>query len=263
MSPSEVSRYFNKTTVAAAFHTEEKSVATEQLALLLREAIAASPHITFVPQYRVKEISRQGGGFRVSGQSPVNARPLEADQVVNSTWDSRAMLDQQLGINNDGLLYRLKYRTIAKLPAQLHSAPSATMVLGKYGDVVIRPDQTAYLSWYPSAMRGWSQDLEAPQHWQAACQGQVTRQESREIAQDMMDGISRWYPDIAGVEPILVDAGIIVAIGDTDIDDQESTLHQRSRVGITSIDGYHSLDAGKLTTAPMFAQMAARKVLNA
>jgi hypothetical protein len=32
-------------------------------------------------------------------------------------------------------------------------------------------------------------------------------------------------------------------------------------VGVSSSDGYHSVDPGKLTTAPLFAALAAERVL--
>jgi hypothetical protein len=37
-------------------------------------------------------------------------------------------------------------------------------------------------------------------------------------------------------------------------------LHGRTRVGVTSVDGYHSVNPGKLTTAPLFAELAAARV---
>lgn len=263
MSADEIARHFDTGTISAAFQTAERSVVTEQLAALLQTAIVESPNIEFVPNYRVETICRQNGGFQVAGHGPSGSWALDADQVVNATWDGRLELDQQMGMEAEGWLYRLKYRTIAKLPGGPDGAPSATMVLGRYGDVVIRPDGTAYLSWYPSALRGWSQAIKPPIQWQAACQGQVSPEDSKDIAKDMIEAISQWYPQLSAAEPILVDAGVIVAYGDTDIDDKTSNLHQRSQVGVTSHEGYHSLDGGKLTTAPLFAELAARRVLNA
>lgn len=58
-----------------------------------------------------------------------------------------------------------------------------------------------------------------------------------------------------------MDAGVIVAYGKTDVDDAKSGLHERTQAGVTSVDGYHSLDAGKLTTAPLFAMVAADRVM--
>ena len=63
--------------------------------------------------------------------------------------------------------------------------------------------------------------------------------------------------------PVSIDAGAIVAYGRSDVDDPDSGLHDRSRVGVLSDRGYHSVEPGKLTTAPLFAMQAADAVLAA
>ena len=64
---------------------------------------------------------------------------------------------------------------------------------------------------------------------------------------------------MAAATPIAVDAGVIFAWGATDISDRDSELHRRD-AGVESIDGYHSVNTGKLTTAPLFALDAADAV---
>jgi len=149
---------------------------------------------------------------------------------------------------------------IARLPRGAAVAPSATMVLGRYGDVVMRSDDTAYLSWYPSTMRGWSHEIRPPRSWEGPCAGNVEQGDFDAISEETINAIARWYPALASAVPTLVDAGVIVAFGATDVDDPASGLHERSRVGVTSLGGYHSLDSGKLTTAPLFAMKAAGRV---
>jgi hypothetical protein len=75
-----------------------------------------------------------------------------------------------------------------------------------------------------------------------------------------VEEIGRWMPGMADVEVMQVDAGAIVAYGQTDIDDAASGLHVRTRVGVHSQGNYHSVDPGKLTTAPLFALEAAERV---
>jgi hypothetical protein len=137
------------------------------------------------------------------------------------------------------------------------------MVLGPYGDIVIRPDATAYLSWYPAGLRGWSHELVPPKSWASACRGEVALAEAEAIAGELLQGLDGWYPGIGAAQPLLVDAGVIVAYGDSDVDDANSNLHNRSKIGVTSLDNYHSLEPGKLTTAPLFAMEAAHRVAKA
>jgi hypothetical protein len=83
---------------------------------------------------------------------------------------------------------------------------------------------------------------------------------AREIEAEILAGIGAWLPGIALCEPLIVDAGAIVAIGRSDVNDAASGLHGRSSIGVTSRGGYHSVNTGKLTTAPLFAVEAADRV---
>lgn len=261
LSSSEIASHFDPYRFQAGFATAERAVDTDRLAAALRRAIAASPRVTFLPSRHVRTVTEASGEFRLEGDGAGGPWQIVARQVVNATWERRLALDAQLGIAPpEHLLHRLKFRVIARLPAELHDAPSVTMVLGRYGDVVVRPGGTAYLSWYPAGLRGWSDAIEPPADWDPPCRGEVDPGLARAIVAEILAGLGAWYPGIARCEPTLVDAGAIVAIGRSDVDDRASALHARSRIGVTSRGGYHSVDAGKLTTAPQFAMVAADRV---
>jgi hypothetical protein len=72
--------------------------------------------------------------------------------------------------------------------------------------------------------------------------------------------MDEWFPGVANAEPLVVDAGAIVAYGHSDVDHKGSGLHDRTRIGVCSHGGWHSVDPGKLTTAPGFAVEAADRV---
>ena len=270
---------------AAAYRTAEIAVDTAQLAGLMRGALLAHPLIDFRGGHRVQSVTPDGTGFRVAGDggagrsgspefrpasrdgmgprvAPAGSWTLDARQVVNCLWEDRLRIDRTAGLEPaPGWLHRLKYRVIARLPERLRAAPSVTMVLGPYGDVVVRADGTAYLSWYPKGLRGWSHDPAPPADWAPACRGEAPADEAASVCRDILAGIDTWYPGIGASEPILVDAGAIVSYGRTDVDDPNSGLHDRTRIGVRSAGGYHSLDPGKLTTAPLFGRIAAERVL--
>jgi len=261
LSPEEISERFNPGRFSAGFATPELAIDPEIMAKRLRRAVAEARNLTFAPSHVVHTITEELGGFRVEGDGPAGSWSIRARQVVNATWERRFVLDRQLGMQPPPhLLHRLKYRVIARLPKELHGAPSVTMVLGPYGDVVIRTDGTAYLSWYPAGLRGWSPDVEPPAAWNAACRGEVSPAERVEISSRILAAIHAWYPGIARCEPLSVDAGVIVALGESDVNDPSSGLHDRSRIGVMSRGGYHSVNTGKLTTAPLFAIEAANRV---
>ena len=247
---------------AAAYRTAERAIDTAQLAARLREAVARSPLIEWLPGHRVVRVNRLRSSFAVEGDGAAGPWRLSADSVINALWENRLAVDGTVGLPRvSGWLYRLRYRTIVKLPDALVGAPSATMVLGRYGDVAIRPDGTAYLSWYPCGLRGWSQELRTPAFWNDPCRGLVLREEGERYLAETLSAIDAWYPGIGRSVPLEVDAGVVAAYGSTDIDHPSSSLHSQSRIGVTSVDGYHSVDPGKLTTAPYFACEAARRVI--
>lgn len=257
-----LARWFHAGRFAAGFATGEAAVHTDQLATAMRAALAAAPGVTFLPSRRVRAVGRAADGFVVEGDGPAGPWRIRAEQVVNATWERRLGLDAQLGLPpTPGVLHRLKYRVITRLPQGLRAGPSVSMVLGRYGDVVVRHDGTAFLSWYPVGLRGWSEEPEPPRAWDGACRGEPSPAERELVGPGVVAAIDAWYPGMRDGEPLQVDAGAIVAIGRSDVDDPASGLHDRTRIGVASRDGWHTVDPGKLTTAPWFALAAAERVI--
>jgi hypothetical protein len=54
--------------------------------------------------------------------------------------------------------------------------------------------------------------------------------------------------------------GYITAWGATGIEDEKSQLHERFEVGVHSVGGHHSVDTGKYTLGPYFAELVAERV---
>lgn len=67
--------------------------------------------------------------------------------------------------------------------------------------------------------------------------------------------------DSAELENVIVKGGVIVAWGETDIYDPASELHRRFEIGVQSTGRFHSVDPGKLTMAPCFADVCAGRIL--
>lgn len=261
-SLSSLSSHIRPDRFVAAFQTQEIAIDTRELADVLRAAVLMHPNIDFFPKHTVTSVERAFGGFVVNGDADGVRFQLRSEQVVNALWENRFKIDRTAGMEHEpGWLHRLKYRVIARLPERLRNGPSTTLVVGPYGDVVVRADGTAYLSWYPLGLRGWSTDLAPPPSWNAPCRGELPEHERTGVAAEVLGAIDDWYPGIADAIPLVVDAGAIVAYGRTDVGDPDSGLHDRTHVGVTSSNGYHSVDPGKLTTAPLFGVRAAQIVL--
>lgn len=260
----------NAEQLIAAFETSERAVDTDALAHAVRTAVLSHPRITFLARHRVHSLQRTSGGVDVRGAFEAPDDPAAQTvgfertvaQVVNATWENRLRFDVQMGLPpSPGWLHRLKYRVIVRLPDNQADQPSATMVLGRYGDVVIRPNATAFVSWYPDGLRGWSEDLTPPADWEAACQGLTPPDEAQAIASTILRSVQRWYPALRDAQVLTVDAGAIFAYGRQDVDHRDSALHLRTHNGPMGDHRYVSVDTGKLTTAPWYAVMAADRLL--
>jgi hypothetical protein len=183
------------------------------------------------------------------------------DHVVNALWDGRLALDESLG-HRPGRpwLHRLKYGASFRLPQGVKPPPSATIVLGPFGEVVTYGDGTIYLTWYPACLQAISTDV-SPPDWDTYAPEPLR---SRILAETFR-ALSEIVPLLCALDPeklpdALVKGGAIVAWGKTDIYDPASELHRRFEIGVTTDGSFHSVDPGKLTMAPYFAQVCADRI---
>jgi len=106
--------------------------------------------------------------------------------------------------------------------------------------------------------------LVPPAAWEKFALRQFDRDEELALAREILAVAARdWVPGLAEAKVVDLGGGIIVGAGDLDIDYSDSALHRRTETGVFSSGGYHSVSTGKYTTAPMFAAIAADRVLAA
>jgi hypothetical protein len=133
-------------------------------------------------------------------------------------------------------------------------------VSGPFGEVVSYPDRTIYLTWYPECLRGFSAEI-SPPDWETYPAGHLREQILDGTFAAMADLVPALrHIDRADLSDTVVKGGVIVAWGETDIYDPLSELHKRFEIGVTSDGRYHSIDPGKLTMAPLFAQKCADRI---
>jgi len=124
LSVDEIAVRFDPTRFAAGFASTERAVDCDLLAAALRRCVEDAPRIRFLPSHAARAVFAEGDGFRVEGEGPDGPWRARARQLVNATWERRVAFDQQLGIPApSGLLHRLKYRVIARLPRELRTPP--------------------------------------------------------------------------------------------------------------------------------------------
>jgi len=246
---------FDRQRAIAAIETPEVSVDTAAFGQVLRAAVIRAG-IQTCYGHTVAAVERTDRGFRIGGTTTAGvAWTRESELLINCLWAGRLAIDRQLGLlPARQRVYRLKHRLLVDVPERLTSLPSVTIVLGPFGDLVTYPQQrTAYVSWYPACMRDWSADVVVPPGWSNAVTGKVETEAARVIVRESLEAFDALIPGMAGCTNPRVGAGVIFAWGKTDIDDPASELHRRHDIGLTVDEGYISIDTGKFTTAPLFA----------
>ena len=245
-----------ETGLIAEFQTAEQAIDPDFLCDHLTAALLHPPRIELVTQTTVMALHRQDN-------RPPNVVTAQHgllgpfDSVTNCTWDSLLHLDGTLG-HRPRLphLHRLKLANTVTLPSDIPAPETVTLVLGPYGDVVRYRSNRVFYSWYPTGCIDRSEALAPPQSWR-----DMAPERNRQLA---LDALAQLDPFVGGLAPLRAsdlparsNARVIFSWGTGDVDQPDSLLHERFRIGPRLLEpGYLSIDTGKLTTAPLFAAQA-------
>lgn len=265
-SPAELEANFNPELAVDAYETQEVAINPRAVAEALRACIAAHPRIETRLGCTVVGAEETPSGVTVRWQegdgAPGGVSTEGFDHAVNALWDGRLALDEKVGlVAGRRWIHRLKYGVSFRLPDGVAPLQSATFVVGPFGEVVSYGEGLTYLTWYPACLRAITHDLQPPD-WESVAGEPLRTQIARETVQGMVDIV----PGLASLEQHIVSeavvrGGAIVAWGETDIDDPASELHERHEIGIRSKGRYHSIDPGKLTMVPYFAERCAERIV--
>jgi hypothetical protein len=251
---------FDDRGAAAAFRTPEIAVDPVEVAERLRLRLGEVGAIRLRMNSRILSAADAGEAAVVESVAGGHRQRDRYDQVINALWDGRLVVDQTAGAP---LLRPWSFRTKyflrippGKTPFQ---GPSTTIVLGPFGDVVNYASGGLFLSWYPASRRAFSTDIAPPSLALPPGASEMLRTTISQSLAELIPSVSGIADgDLAAAQ---VQGGVIYALGDTDVCRAESLFHQRSRVGSRSYGRYHSVDTGKYTLAPLFAQRLADQLM--
>jgi hypothetical protein len=260
-SAAEKATEFDPENALAAISTPEVAIDPIALAQILREYIAAHPLIEVCCGRTILGAELEHDQICVLSGGHDGFSRDSFDQVVNALWDGRLKLNEELGFRaNRPWLHRLKYGVSFRLPSNAKPPPSATFVLGPFGEVVTYGDRLIYLTWYPECLQAISTDV-APPDWDTYPPEPLRSR----IIRGTLRALTAIVPSLGDLDAeslpeASVKGGAIVAWGKTDIYDPASELHRRFEIGVTSEGRFHSVDPGKLTMAPYFAEICAERI---
>jgi len=251
---------FDPSVAVAAFDTPEVAIDPVALASAVRQRLAADRRVEIRLMHEI--VAVEGDSLEVVLQAPGGIARERFDHVVNALWDGRFAINERRGLRpHRPWLHRLKYGVSFRLPHGSSLPPSATFVSGPFGEVVSYGDGLTYLTWYPVCLQGMTGDITPPQ-WPTYPPEPLRSQ----LLDGTLNAMAQFVHSLRGLrteelENIIVKGGVIVAWGQTDIYDPTSELHRRFEIGVTSTGRYHSVDPGKLTMAPHFANVCATRIL--
>jgi glycine/D-amino acid oxidase-like deaminating enzyme len=242
--------------ITAAFRTIELSVNPLIVAGMFRQAVTEQHRIQFHPNCQVDRVvidSASRPSIAIASEGTLGPY----DDVVNTLWQERLRVDATAGFHPARpWLHRFKlaiHTTGARGPA----LPSATIMLGEYGDIVDFGGGRHYLSWYPACKLGEWRDLQPPMPM-------IDNAIKQRALDATIAALGAIVPAVASVDlsgaTIEIAGGYILAWGQTGIADPRSELHGRGDIGIHSHGRYHSIDTGKYGMAPYFADMLADRI---
>jgi glycine/D-amino acid oxidase-like deaminating enzyme len=261
-SATEREAEFDCEVALAAFDTPEVAINPVTLAKALRQRIYSDRRIEVRLAHEVLSVEDIDAPVVIVKDRNGAARH-HFDHTVNALWDGRLAVDETLGLRPiRPWLHRLKYGVSFYLPENTKRPRSATFVSGPFGEIVNYNDGLIYLTWYPVCLLALTSDI-APPHWPTYPDEQLRS----ELLKGTLEAMSEFVVSLRQLaleelENVTVKGGTIVAWGETDIHDPKSELHRRYEIGVTSNRKYHSIDPGKLTMAPYFAQVCSNRILN-
>lgn len=260
-SAAEREAEFDPEVALAAFDTPEVAIDPVTLAAAVRERVMAEPRISVRLEHEVLDVGDSDGAPEVTLATSGGSFSERFDHVVNALWDGRIAINEKRGLRpNRPWLHRLKYGVSFRLPAGARLPPSATFVSGPFGEVVSYDDGLTYLTWYPVCLQAISGDVTPPE-WPTYPAEPLRSQ----LLEGTLEAMAQFVPslrslDVTELQDVIVKGGVIVAWGQTDIYDPASELHRRFEIGVTSEGRFHSVDPGKLTMAPYFAEVCADRI---
>lgn len=240
--------------IVEAINTEEIGVDTHGIASVVAAAVLTSQAICFTPNTKVVGAERHSTGTYAIETADGVLGPYNG--VVNALWENRVHVDSTIGLSST-LPWLWRWKAAISITGSIEpELPSTTALVGPYGDFVEYGRSRSYISWYPECMVGMTGRLGMDPLGDV-----VEGLNENEILELSVKGMSSLLPAVESIPDLRrrarVGGGYIMALGTSDIDDPDSTLHERHRIGPQARDMWVTVETGKYCTAPMFGVQSA------
>jgi len=259
LSSKEIDNLFNNKLISTAFQTQEIAIDPVHLCKKIRFALDAFPNINQKMSTKIISVKKHMDTFKIF-TSQDSSDNVDYAIVVNALWENRLKIETSCyPIKSNSLIHRYKVGLRRKNLSNIDSLPSVTFVTGAYGDTVSYGD-ASYVSWYPSGLI--SQEIAMSPAKEDFILDEIVK---NKIIIETLSNLKKLIPSATSQldESFNWDVvgGYITAWGKTGINDIKSELHKRYNIGVQYKDNYYSIDTGKFSLAPLFANEVAQDII--
>lgn len=261
LSARELAALSDSEAIVTGFRVPERSVRTGWIADRLGAALSSEPSVTIQTGVTVTAAAPVDSIDGLWNVQIADGTVEPFDVVVNALWHGRMAVDATAGLPPERE-WSNRYRV--SLFARTHGSfdvPSATIVVGPFGDMKNYDGENFYLSWYPAGLllnsaavaprRPDPLDASARKFLLAAVESHLGALVPR--ARDVLRNAAQ----------IEIEGGFVYAAGRGSLADPKASLHRRDRFGVRRRGRYFSIDTGKYSTAPLLAQELSKEIANA
>jgi hypothetical protein len=244
--------------VVAGYRVPERSVDTTVVADAFIDALQSEAGIAMAMEHRINAVQPATGAREQWFVRTASGRHGPFDAVVNALWQGRPAIDESVGHRPD-TAHQHRYRV--SVFARTHDVvetPCAVLNVGPFGDVKNYDGRNFYLSWYALGLLARAESIAPPSV------PDMTSAARSQLAHDVFTALAARLPWVERIERATAEArvegGWVYSQGSGFLDDPRATVHQRSRLGVTNVGTYYSVDTGKYSVAPTLADNLARTI---
>jgi hypothetical protein len=241
LDPSEYNNVINNELIDIGVETAEHLFNWSAFLPDVKSKILESSNIDLYEYTRVETINRgelNDSRFIIKTISPSGEQnSFPCDYIINSTWENIEFLNDKIGLlmKPESRTNRLKTLLIAQLPKSLHNSNSMFFCMGQHCMISNMGDGRAMMTYAKVTNMEASSDLNMSENARRLLDGRATNQEKNTIAQQMLDGIKNYIPEMGNAIPENVLFGVVQTDGKLtlqELTDHTSTFHKRNYFGI-------------------------------
>ena len=226
--------------IAAIVDTREELLNWPMVRAKLRERIMINPKINLKLGTRVQKASyvcrvgadERAGSFNIE----TDKGSIQADYVVNATWQNMRRINQTLGLENKPALRTLRLKGIVKviLPESLRDKPSMFFCMGPHCMFSNMGDGSGMMTYAPVTNITSSTGLKLSKQYERFLNGEASREEKDKFARKIIEGVCLYIPAMKDAIVTDVNFGVIKTAGTVDVFDPSSAVHKRNYLGVVS-----------------------------